>query len=95
MGPRVDDVFDPALAGPVLPDARAGVRRPHGRALEVAQSIPRVVVGHIQLGLSAAGVDWAELRSITVTDVLYADIAQDCLDMVVDVRIRQNVTAAA
>lgn len=55
----------------------------------------QVMVGQIQLGLHSAGVDWAELRSIKVADVEYAGASQDCLDMIVAVRIRQTVTAAA
>lgn len=55
----------------------------------------QVVVGQIQLGLHAQGVDWAELRSIAVVEALYAEIAYDCLDMVVEVKNREQVTAAA
>lgn len=54
------------------------------------------VVGQIQLGLhGSGGVDWAELRSINVVEAEYAATAYDCLDMVVAVRVRQQVTAAA
>lgn len=51
------------------------------------------VVGQIQLGL--VYVDWAELRSIRVTEVAYAEVNFDCLDMVVAVKVRENVSAAA
>ncbi len=51
------------------------------------------VVGRIQLNL--AYVDWAELRSIGVTEVEYAATPYDCLDMIVEVKVREQVTAAA
>lgn len=54
-----------------------------------------VVVGQIQLGLHAQGVDWAELRSIDVVEAEYAEVQHDCLDMVVQVKNREQVTAAA
>lgn len=51
------------------------------------------VVGQIQLGLT--GVDWAELRSIAVKDVEYGGASFDCLDMVVAVKVREQVAAQA
>lgn len=54
-----------------------------------------VVVGQIQLGLHADGVDKAELTKIDAVEATYGDVKFDCLDMNVDVQVRTQVTAAA
>lgn len=51
------------------------------------------VVGRIQLGLT--NVDWAELRSTRIAEWTYAEVVHDIVELTIEVKIREQVAAAA